>query len=277
MKKFLIPVVLVVGFLIFIKVSTRFWNGGDKLAFVSPAGADVKVTVLDPKLSEKIALTIPGDTEVDVARGYGTLRLKNVWKLAQNERLDGGLVASTITKNFLFPVYLWSDKDLSNLSSFVFFPGETNMAFGDRLAVAMFALKVKNVDRVEIDLGKSQFLTKTKLQDGEAGFRLTGPVSERLTIYFSDNVFGGQNLKIHIVDGTGIFGVSESMGEILEVMGGKVVSVDKSGKTGVDCQVFGKDPEIVKKTARLFSCKSLKDKTDFDLEVVIGSEFARRF
>ncbi len=277
--RFLLPLVLITGILVFVKTTTRYWNGNDKFgfAFVKSDG-NVGVTVLDPKLSEMTTITIPGETEIDVARNYGTLRLKNVWQLSQNEKLGGALLPETITQNFLFPIILWSGSDLTDIFKFIFSPGKTNISFGDRLSAGFFALKLKDLDKTEIDMGKSQFLHKEKLNDGQIGYKLVGGVSERLGVYFSDNAIVSRNLRVYIVDATNTPGVSSLVGQIIEVMGAKVVSVDKKQEAGdFDCQVLGNDKTINKKIASLFSCTVVSGKTDFDLEIRLGSKFAKRF
>jgi hypothetical protein len=274
-----IPLIVILSLFLYLKLSTRYWNGHDKLAFVFQASGDaVGVAILDPVLNEETTLIIPGDTEVDVARGYGTLRIKNVWQLGVNEKLEGALLAETLTDSFLFPTNLWSDTDLSNVWKFIFAPKETNIPFGDRLAAGIFALRVSGIDKTEIDLAKSQFLHKETLTDGKPGYVISGPVSSRLTVYFSDNNFADKNLKFSLTDATGSYGVADGVGKVLEVLGGKVVRVDKkTGDNSLDCEVFGHNPDAVKKVSTLFSCKKVSDKSNFDLEMRMGVKFAKRF
>jgi hypothetical protein len=277
--KVFIPLILVLSVFLYLKLSTRYWNGHDKFAFVfENSSGQVEVTVLDPALGEETTLIIPGDTEINVARGYGTLRIKNVWQLGVNEKLGGGLLAETLTDSFLFPTNLWSGTDLSNVWKFIFSPKATNISFGDRLAAGIFALRVSGINKTEIDLAKSQFLMKKTLMDGKPGFVLMGPVSSRLTVYFSDNNFAAKNLRFSITDATGSFNVAGGVGQVLEVLGGKVVVVDKKPiDNSLDCEVFGRDSSAVKKVASLFSCKKISGKSNFDLEMRIGSKFAKRF
>ena len=268
--KFLLPtilIILVIGIFIFIKASTQHWNGHDKVGFAfAKDNGDVGVTVLDPNLGEMTTITIPGETEVDVARNYGTLRVKNVWQLSQNEKLGGALLPETVTQNFLFPITLWKG------------PNSTNIPFGDRLMIWFFTMKLKDLDKTEIDMGKSQFLRKEKLNDGQVGYRLVGEISGRLGVYFSDNDMVTKNTRVYIVDATSQAGVASQVGEIIEVLGGKIVSVDRKQEAGdFDCEVLGVDKNINKKVANLFSCKIINDKTDFDLEVRLGAKFASRF
>lgn len=284
--KFLIPIVLAAVLYLFLGLNTHVWNGKDKVSLVFREDAgNIGVTVLDPVLSEVTTLIIPGDTQVDIARNYGTFRIKNVWQLGVNEKIGGSLLAETVTQNFLFPIFLWNSKspgldegEAGRILNFIFLPGQTNISFGDRLRMGFFAMGVQDLGRSKIDLGKSQFLDKKKLNDGEPGYVISGPVSQRLTVYFSDNEIGDQNIKVNITDATGTSGISEKLGEILQVIGGKVVSIDKkSVSEDSDCIVTGLNREAVKKISNLFSCKVGDQKTSFDLDIRVGREFAKRF
>jgi hypothetical protein len=284
--KFLIPAGIIAALFLFVKLNTHVWDSKDKVSVVFKGeNGDVGVTVLDPVLSEVTTLVIPADTQVDVARSYGTLRIKNVWQLGLNEKIGGRLLAETVTQNFLFPVFLWDETSpgfdkgsVAGVLHFIFFPGQTNISFGDRVRMGIFTLGVQDLGRSVIDLGKSQFLSKRILADGQPGYELTGPVSQRLTVYFSDNEIGNQNIKVNITDATGAPGVSEKMGEILQVIGGKVVSIDrKTTSDSTDCVISGESPPAVKKIANLFSCKVASTKTAFDVDIKIGSAFAKRF
>lgn len=265
--KILIALLVFIGIFIFIKMNTRYWNGEDKIGIVNQKeNGDAEVTLVDPKLDEIVSLTVPGNTEVEVAKNLGTMRLKNVWQLGINEGVGGNLVAQTVTRNFLFPVFLWRD-----------IKGKTNIPLGDRVYLKLFDLKTKNPERTEIDLGKSQFLKRELLKDGEIGFRLYGEMSERLTAYFADDDFAGKDVKIYIKDATGSFGVAQRLGRIVEVVGGKVVTIEKLPLEDSDCTVLGKDKKIVSKISKLFSCKAGRGNTDYDLEIRLGKGFAARF
>lgn len=283
--KIIIPAVLVFLILFLFKATTRIWNGHDKVAVVYKDGENVAVNVLDPVLGESTTLIIPGDTEVEVARNYGIFRIKNVWQLGVNEKINGDLLAETVTNNFLFPVFLWTSQNpgldkgnLKEITKFIFFPGNTNISVSDRIQIGFFALKVKDLDKSEINLGKSLFLDKGILEDGLPGYKITGPISQRLTVYFSDNEIGDSDVKVNITDATGVSGVSDRLGAILQVIGGKVVSLDKkSVSEKSDCTISGQNSKAVNKIARLFSCSIKNTETSFDVDIKIGEEFAKRF
>lgn len=284
--KFILPAIFILVVLAIFKFSTKYWNGTDKFAFTFLLDSgDVAVNVLDPKLNELTTLVIPGDTQVEVARNYGELRIKNVWQLGINEKIEGRLLAETVTQGFLFPVFLWSSKDANALVAgntfgilrFIFFPESTNISFWDRVSVGLFAMRVGDSGKSSLDLGKNQFLVKRKLNDGLMGYILGGTISQRLTVYFADNSFADKNVRVAIEDATGTSDVAGKVGQIIEVLGGKVVAIDKKTAIDTDCKVFGTAEDAVKKVAEIFSCKVVKNAGDFDLEIDLGSAFAKRF
>jgi hypothetical protein len=261
--KIILPLILLIIGILSFWFNTRYWNGKDKVAVVEQgSGGDVFVRIYDPVLSEVTTLVIPGETEVSVSRNLGTLRIKNVWQLGVNEKLEGKLLAQTVTKNFLFPVFLWRGEGL------------TNVPFGDRFLLWVFEKRAKNLQKSEINLGESQYIKRLKLSDGELGFKLVGDISERLTVYFSDNDFSQKAPGIYIKDKTGSFGVAENVGRVIEVLGGKVTTVEKAEPDDSDCIVSG---DFSKKIARVFDCKVQKGSGKFDVEITLGKAFAKRF
>lgn len=282
----LIVVLAAIVFLL-LKISTKYWNGSDKVSFVfrKPNG-DVAVEVLDPKLNELTSLIIPGDTQIEVARNYGTLRIKNVWQLSKNEKLKGDLLSQSVSQNFLFPVYLWSDSDGESIQPGNFFkklkfsllPNSTNIPFGDRISMLLFSMRLKSGDFTEIDLGRSQFIHREKLSDGQTGYTLQGKLSEHFSVYFSDNSISENGIHISIIDGTKKFGIGETVGGILETLGGKVISINKDDSLAdADCKISGKDKKIVKKISAIFNCSIISNAGDSELQIILGAKFAKRF
>lgn len=279
-KKALLPFFkLVVVFCIvlfsflFIKLNTKYWDGKEKIAYALSGGGDIDVILIDPDLGEETTFKIPGDTEVSVSQNLGTLRIKNVAQLGQNEKKGGELLPATITKNFYFPIFLWSDKNPSDPAFIT--TKNSNIPLGDRIYLFLFEKKVKDIDRNEIDLAKSQFLIKGKLSDGEPGYKIPGQISERLTFYFTDQKMSEKGVRVYIKDQSGAYGVSERLGTIVEVVGTKVVSIEKSPQVeDFFCKVSGKDKDASAKISRLFGCKLTSSDTDYDVEISIGSGFS---
>lgn len=256
---FFIPLFLLAY--LFFRSNTRYWNGEDKIATIFQLeNGDTELVLVDPKLEEEVHLIIPGDTEVSVARNLGIMRLKNVWQLGVNEGLNGSLVAQTITSEFLFPVFLWRDVN-----------GKTNVPMGDRLFLKLYNLTTKAIDKTEINLGSSQFVKRQLLSDGELGYRKVVGDGGRLTAFFHDANF--DDMKIYIKDATGKYGIAEKLGKILEVLGGKVIAIEKLSKEESGCDIKGKQKEALTKVSRLFNCNIEKNVGDSDLEIRFGSDF----
>lgn len=289
--KVLVPVFIILAFVcvwIFLGISSHFWNSFDKLSYVFPdPSGNVTIATLDPVSQELIMLTIPGDTEVDVAMNYGTFRIKSVWQLGVDEKLGGSLLVKTVAKNFSMPVFLWGGQDSASLVGsgpagtikFVFFPEKTNIPFGDRVAIALFIARTGNLDRTEINLGDSQFLEKQKLNDGVLGYRLSGGISPRISSYFFNNTLSdmaskGKELKVKIIDRTKSVNSSLEVGSVIQVLGGRVVSVDKTQvEDNTFCDIFGNNARIVEILSKSFDCKVIKGRSDFDVELNLGSKF----
>lgn len=258
----------------FFKLNIKYWNGKEKVSIaISKPGGDVKVVLLDPTISEKIELTIPPNTEVEVAKNLGTFPIKNIVKLGDNEGVGGKLLPETITKSFLFPIVLWSDTEPDDIK--ILTTKNSNISFSDRVLIYFFTKTVKNLDITKIDMGRSQFLIKAKLTDGTLGYKLPDKISPRLLFYFAEQTFSG--VKVYVKDATGKYGIGERVGEIVEVLGGKVVSLEKLTENQKDCSVTGTNTKAVIKVAQVFSCSVTNETTDYDLLIELGGGFAKRF
>ena len=265
-----------------------YWNGVDKLSLViQEKSGDIVISTFDPGVEEIVNLKIPADTQVEVARGLGIWKISAVWELSENENLTGYLVTETITRFFKFPVYIWADRPAIgfsdtnpfNIFTAALFPYNTNLKFSDRIKIALFSLQVKNPDRIDIDLSKTPLLKKTKFIDGSEGFKLTSNPSYDILSVFSDPGISKEGSVVVINDSSDKIGLAEKVGEIVEVVGAKVVSIKKEHNNNVDCIVKGEDIETVIKIAYIFSCKTQINEVgeSFDLEITIGSKFAERY
>lgn len=264
--KYILLTLLLFVIYIITKVFSESWDSSDKFTYLTKdVEGFVEVVVVDSKLSEITTIKIPNNTEVEVARGYGTLTIGNVWQLGINEKIGGELLTETVTKNFYFPVSFWWNKD------------DTNIKLIDRIKLGLYMKKLDRSNRTEIDMAKSQFLKKVKLADGSNGYGLVGNVSSRLTVYFSDYDLEDKNIKISIIDATGRYGVAETLGAIAEVLGGKIVSIERNQvDNDLFCNVSGKNKDSIDNIVEYFKCTKVSDTSDFDLEIKIGKKFLER-
>lgn len=279
----------------YLLISSKFWDGDSKISIaIKEKDGHILISTLDPASSRITSISIPGNTEVELARQLGRIQLKNVWQLGKNEKLEGKLLTETITRNFKFPVYIWGETKAKGFSesrpSSIFgasiFPYKTNLKIGDRIRMGLFSLGVNNKDRIDFDLGNTAYLRKTTLTDGEEGYVISGSFPQNLLVVFSDTEFSNLRATVVIRDASENDFIAKSMGEVIEVLGAKIASIDTKSITNdifdnrdTDCLVGGENDKAVEKISFLFSCDVVSETkaANFDLEIIIGKDFAERF
>ena len=259
---------ILVLLVIFLLIIFKNGNLDEKLIFAEMKGdGSVQIRVLDPSIRQIFNINIPGETEVRVSRNYGLMMLKNVWRLSLDEGLEGKLLAETLTRFFKFPVYFWSkEADKSNLS------------WGDKLKVYLFSISLGNSRNVDLDLEDLGYIKKTILVSGVSGYSVTSQFPKRLLGVFSDK-FIAKGTTVALKDATGNSQTANEIAEILEVLGAKVVAVDRLRRSSQDCKISGKNRQVSKKVSLYFDCQIEEESTDssFDLQISLGGRFADRF
>lgn len=283
----ILSLLLVLFFILFKNLGNGFWDGENKLSLVVSKPEFVEVIIFDPKPGSMTTIRIPGNTEVEVSRGLGTWKLGSVWQLSIDQGKTGYLLSETVTKNFMFPAYLWAGGeaegftkgDLKSVLGAVFAGYKTNVGLFDRVKIGLFALGVKNTNRINVNLEETSLLKETKLKDGVSGFTISGKVSEKLLSFFSDNEVSDLNLRMQVVDFTGKPQVAQKVGAIVEVLGPKVASISKEDKKDFDCVISAKKKFFGERVARFFNCSqdSKPFLGNFDLKIELGEKFAERF
>lgn len=227
---------------------------------------DTEVVVYDPKKEKITRILIPGDTQLELSYNLGDYRLKNAWKLAETEDLEGVLITRTLVKNFSIPVYLYKIEGLSNLDIF------------KRVKIWMIEKRLGGVSVVQYDLRETRVLKEKRLLDGETGFTIKEEIPSYITVNFAEPEFGEFVPKVDIVDKTGDYRISDSVSKVLSVMGAKVSSYSKSTPEEFNCMVSGKNQMQVKTTALIFNCEVGEDLVgESDLQIILGKDFVKNF
>ncbi len=266
----------------------RSWQKDTRLTMVIDSSPEnVYVSVFSPDTKEITNIIIPASVEVESTRQLGTFRLGALWQLGVNEDVDGVILAESITKNFKFPVTQWASSDFIGFSegelkpmlSAVFLPNKTSLKIRDRIQLFFFSLGIKEFKRKDVNLADTHVINKKVLLDGQEGYEISANVPQSILAIFSDSDISASNTTVMIKDYTGRYGVSDEVGEIVQVLGAKVASVTREDQKSFDCEVSGKRKEDVYKIATLFSCKQLEEVPEgsFDVEIRLGEEFVRRF
>lgn len=271
------------------KVRTKLWHSDERLVVVYPTSSGlVEVSVLDPVTNKIIDLSLPGNTEIQLARNLGEWKVSSVWELGENEGLDGQLLADSITKSLKLPVDGWIDTSGEDLvkgnifESFksLFSTRKTNLSFGDRLRIFTFIPNVKPSQRTSLDLAQELWLKPSFSADGEEIYKLQRGAPSYVLAEFSLRSIELNGSLILIKDATNK-GKGQEIGEILETMGLKVTAVERSdGLSDKDCKLQGAKKAnlaVVKKVANVFNCSYEIVSSQETLTISLGEDFAKRF
>lgn len=279
---FLLLTILLVllGLCFVILFKTSFWGRGERLGltYIDPTG-DIAVSNFDPKLMTISTIIVPKDTEVEVSRSLGKWRIGALLQLGENEKLGGVLLSETSTRYLKMPTEAWASRDVSLTSWFSDL--STNLSISDRVSISVFSLVVRSGAKTTINSAEARYLKKAKLSDGKMGYiRAQDSLPFELSTIFADPDIALEGQKIEIENRTGNKGVAAKLGEIVEVMGGKIFSVEAGEKDNSDCTIYGKSSITRNRIAKIFSCKTSeksKEQGNFDLIIQIGTDFARRY
>ena len=282
----LLSILLIIFGFFYIRKTTKLWDGERKISVIAKDGNDLKVLVFDPVLSEIIIISIPGNTRVEVSRNLGKWDVKSLWQLGNHEGLGGLLAVETLTRNFFFPSDGWADEkflalasgDLFSSMKLLIAPVETNLGRGDILNMIIFSTNISNKNRINIDLSETSYIRREMLLEGEEGYLLTGKMPGNLKALFSDPQISSKQTKFVIKNYSGNRAVNERIAKLVEVLGGKVVSLEDKEAQGFDCYVAGVDKIIVQKLSMLLICEErFEESTSFDIEIGFGTNFVERY
>lgn len=277
-KFFLFSFFLFLFAFIFISFKSGVWDGKSKVVIAVFQDKAGKIIVADPQSGEVVNIDISGETEVVLARNFGTIRLKNVWEFGKNEKDAGDIFVKTLSKNFFAPVYLYSVEDPKNFTRFVYKNSDTNIKFIDRVKIALFIKRIGNSSQIDINLAKNAFLKKEKLSDGEIGYKIYENLLKRLYFYFDDQYISENDIKVYIIDATGRYSVADGVGKTVEAMGAKVVAINRVAGEKTGCLISGKNQKAVKIISSLYSCNPSKELGGgSDVIIKLGQEFANKY
>lgn len=264
------------------------WDTRTRLVVViNQPGEEVLIKIFDPDARSITTFSIPANTQINVSRQMGIWKVGSIWELGMHEKLEGRLLAESITKSFKFPVDAWSDSKLLELTTgkITSLPKAFNsknvssLTLKDKININLFSLSTKASAGATINLSEGNYLKKTILSDGEEGYVINGDISPALASYFSDNLLTQINPRIALYDETKRKAFSDTIGTIIQVLGGKVYVVYERPATDTDCVVVGDTQESITKIASVFNCTTSirKVDSDFDIEIYLGEKFENRF
>lgn len=241
---------------------------------------DVKLIVLDITQTESYEFVIPGDTSVRVARDLGVLKLKNVYKLSQNETGTGEILAETVRNNFYVPVYYWSDGSLDEVINGSLIAkiksligvSNNNLSLKERLHVLWFASILKPYQKSTVDISQTGVLAEATLTDGSDGFKIVRDFPDRLVSVFAQDGSRVDEVRLNDLSDDP---VQDSVSKITQVLGARIALVTQEEGIGdFYCRVTGTGIRA-RELANTLDCSLFfKPAEDpFSIELELGKNF----
>lgn len=282
--RLIVLVVIALGLGVLVQIARTLlpnvWHSGDKLALaLTQESGDVSVYVLDTKHRSTVVVTIPAKTIVDVAQGYGEIRIENVGKIAsQHGKGVSELLPATLMRTFGFPVHGWVDSKAASIFDggaagalkAVFSTFASDLSFGDRVKIGLYLLGSQSAGRVEVDLADSALLVKG--EDGD--YQVRDVLDEAVSSYFAQGWLHSPRIRIR--NSTGGY-LSDAIKNGLETMGGKVVMVSSDSEYEGVCTIASTNVDIQNSILRLWECVKVDGDGAFDVDIRIGRQFANRY
>lgn len=246
----------------------------------SQDNGDAVVAVYDFENNYITQVSVPGDAGVTTGFGLGEWRVKSLTKLGEQEKLGGELLRMSMVKAFHFPVDAWSYGKIPstnpvNLSSFI--TSNSSLSMKEKLQLALFSIKTSGLNSMKINLTTTSYLREAKLSDGEMGYEITRTLPPQIATIFtdmSDDVMS----KVGVYDKTG--GAPRTLGDataVIHVLGGDWAVIEQPSVKG-DCFVRG-ETDMAIRINRIFLCERVNENVEgnFDVEIILGEDFSKRF
>ncbi|MCX7928303.1 MAG: hypothetical protein N2558_01290 [Patescibacteria group bacterium] len=260
------------------------WDGKSKLSYVVyKENEHIQVVVFDPYYKELTNIVIPQDTFVNLARGLGKTKIKNVYNIGINEGLGGQLISETVTLSLALPVYHYVygrslkfeiGSFIENLK-FVFFHLDSSFSFAEKVNFALQTIFSKDIKQTTINLDQTSFLRRAILVDGSEGYIKTPFMPQLVQSLFnvSDEVF-----TVSIMNYVGSTVDLDEIKDTFASLGGKVILAKeiqdrknaylKDGRK-IFCELKVNDKQLAKEIKKYFQMCNLEvfDKENKNLEI----------
>lgn len=252
-----------------------------KYSVVYSSEGAITVVVYDFDKQEVTKISVPADTYISSAYGFGDWRMGSLLKLGKQEGYDGELLRLSLVKSLHFPVDAWVEGELpsSNIFQLSRVIGQnSSLNLRQRMQLALFVFRTPAQNWFNIDLSHTSFISEEKLPDGDNGFLVSRQIPPQLgtifTIPTDDKI-----VRIGIYDRTDKKGTTiRDLTEGIHILGGDWAIIEQSAED-TECVVKGNNPLIVNRISTVFVCEVNTSPVEgnFDVEMIVGNKFKERF
>lgn len=247
----------------------------------------------DPSFSELTIISVPANTQLDAAWGYGSWLAGSLWSLGvQEKRWD--LLSLSLAKNLGVPIDGFvgpgGEKFFQNsiwpLKIFKALMGDvaTSLTFFDRIKLLFGPANTPKANRRVISLEEQGVITKTVLADGQKGFVV---LPERSRIFFEglrDERILDEGKTLIVTNSTDKKGLASDVVKITSTLGLRAIGAQtKINEKIEDCLIKtrprDKNSLSVKRLVKVFNCNVEVEEFEgpADIEILLGEGFTKRF
>lgn len=273
----------------------RLWKQERKFTVVV-ASQDPTVFSFDPQTRTLSIVTIPANTQIEAAGGYGLWLVGSLWELGQQEGLGGTLLTESLKKSFGIPVDGFVDAKSETLFSarsltlplsikeaVLSARALTNLTFFDRLNVLLGPGTLSQADRKSIDLRNSRVLEDVVLPDGTRGFVPVPEQTEKVfaRLFRDERVFA-EGKTLSVVNTSDKAGLALDVARLAGILGVRVIQVGSMQEKVDTCKIRGSRQDLdslaAKRLEELLGCPPEEGIAQLaQLELILAEGFARRF
>lgn len=285
-------VFLLAGFVFFfLKGEGAFENGKTRINLVM-SGNPVVFFSFNPKDGEEITISIPGNTYIEVPRGFGFYPASSIFNLGEIDKKGGKLLSDSIQDFLGVPVDGWINTQHLTLNTqhsndILDFLGEirnygrleTNLSPFEILRLFLLTRNIRENKTDFIDLGENGCLSDFILADGT---KVLKGEESCLDFLVKENLFEEEirreNLSIKIVNTTDVAGLGAKGARIIENIGGRVLRVETGkedrDKTEILAEKKLRGSQTVKRLTKVLEAKVVEGRVeDFDLVIFLGKDY----
>lgn len=296
-------IIFVLCSLLFVLFVWNLYNSWKNSQWISGSRITIVVGTTDPKIysynpqAQKLSLIeIPAKTQITTSRGMGDWLAGSLWKLGEQEKLNGQLLSESLQKSLGLPIDGWIGEEGESLfasrklgfasalvEAAMSLGVKTNLTFFDRLQLLLHVGTVPFGGRRELDLETLGVIKAQKLADGEEGYVV---IPEKAKIAFEeirDDLVFAESKKVKVFNNSGRSGLAVDVTRIVTTLGLRVIGTGTTEEKVENCEVRGDGSQVkslsAKRLAAVLGCdiKAKDAGGPEDLELYLGEAFAERF
>jgi hypothetical protein len=284
------------SYLIFLSFKRAVWDGKNQLNLIIQSD-EIYLYSFQPENQILNIVVIPNSTYIPTAKNFGEYPIANIYKLGEQENIDGGQLLSLSAQNLLaVPIdgYIYLDNCLTGSSQALgngrtlslagcFFKNKlkTNLTGWDLYRFINQSRSLSKGAYKKTDFSGSDLFIKQQLPDGSQINRPDLLKIDRLSVrLFSDTTVLNEALTVSVLNSTNKLGLANYAGRFIRNIGAKLVSTEDNQKQN-ESVIYYKNADIknsytLLKLKHTFQINNMEQKEiGEDMVIVLGEDFIR--